>query len=270
MPFFDHYLKENGELNLPEAFVFNTGAKAWHRLDAWPPKDVSERKLYLHANRGLGFEPPRAAPGGYDEYINDPARPVPYTSEITQWYNPAFMLEDQRFAARRPDVLVYESDVLDEDVTIAGPIDVHFVVSTSGTDADWVVKLIDVFPDTLGYQVRTEWFQLGGGEKLGGYQMLVRGDVLRGKFRDSLAEPKPFEPNAPTLIHFTLQDAFHTFKKGHRIMVQVQSSWFPMVDRNPGVFTDIFQAEAADFRSTLQRVYHSPEHPSYLTVRVWK
>jgi putative CocE/NonD family hydrolase len=270
MPFFDHYLKGNGELNLPEAFVFNTGAKVWHRLDAWPPKNVSETKLYLWANGELGFEPPRAAPGGYDEYIHDPARPVPYTSEITQWYNPAFMLEDQRFAARRPDVLVYESDVLDEDVTIAGPIDVHFVVSTSGTDADWVVKLIDVLPDTLGYQVRTEWFQLGGGVKLGGYQMLVRGDVLRGKFRDSLADPRPFEPNTPTPIHFTLQDAFHTFKKGHRIMVQVQSSWFPMVDRNPGVFTDIFQAKAADFRSTLQRVYHSRERPSYVTVRVWK
>ncbi|MGD8867762.1 MAG: CocE/NonD family hydrolase [Gemmatimonadales bacterium] len=269
-PFFDYYLKGEGKLKLPEAFVFNTGANVWRRLDAWPPKNVRGAELYLQAEGALSFDRPGAGANDYDEYVNDPAKPVPYTNEITHWYNPAFMLEDQRFAARRPDVLVYESEVLDDDVTIAGPIDVNFVVSTSGTDADWVVKLIDVFPDTLGLQRDAGWFRPGGGVKLGGYQMLVRGDVLRGKFRDSLSDPEPFEPNTPTAIHFTLQDAFHTFRKGHRIMVQVQSSWFPMIDRNPGVFTDVFQAQAADFRSTLQRVYHSPERPSYLTLRVWE
>lgn len=269
-PFFDHYLRGKAEPNLPEAFVFDTGARTWHRLDAWPPGDVRQAELYLRENGRLSFQPPSATGREYDEYVHDPANPVPHTAEISQWYNPAFMLEDQRFAARRPDVLVYESEVLQEDVTIAGPIDVDFTVSTSGTDADWIVKLIDVFPDTLGYEVRTDWFQTEGGVKLGGYQMLVRGDVLRGKLRDDLAEPEPFEPNVPTRVRFTLHDAFHTFEQGHRIMVQVQSSWFPMVDRNPGVFTDIFQAKAEDFRKTTQRIYRSPEHPSHLTVRLWR
>jgi hypothetical protein len=197
----------------------------------------------------------------YDEYVHDPAHPVPYTAQTVTWYNRAFMLEDQRFASRRPDVLTYESEVLTEDFTVAGPIRVSLVVSTSGTDADWIVKLIDVFPDTL---------EMGAGNPgpvpLGGYQMLVRGDVLRGKFRNSLAEPEPFRPGAPTPLAFTLQDAFHTFQAGHRIMVQIQSSWFPMIDRNPGVFMDIFQASEADYHKTTQRVYRSPGQVSALTV----
>jgi uncharacterized protein len=202
----------------------------------------------------------------YDEYVHDPAKPVPYTNQITGWYNAAFMLEDQRFAARRPDVLVYQTEPLTEDVTIAGPIRVRFTVSTSGTDADWVVKVIDVFPDDMGRQPGQRrpapWVRLGG------YQMLVRGDVLRGKFRNSLAAPEPFVPDQPTAISFTLQDAFHTFKAGHRIMIQVQSSWFPMIDLNPGTFVRAIEATPEDFRKTVQRVYRSPERPSYVELTV--
>jgi putative CocE/NonD family hydrolase len=257
-PFFDHWLKDAPDPVLPEALVFDTGEKTWHRFDSWPPPETRDATLYLQGGGALGFDPPDPAVPGYDEYVHDPEHPVPYTTEIREWYNPAFMLEDQRFAGWRPDVLSYETPVLDEDVTVAGPIQVSLTVSTSGTDADWVVKLIDVFPDSL---------EGGDSVPLSGYQMLVRGDVLRGKFRDGLDAPEPFEPDEPTSISFALQDAFHTFRRGHRIMVQIQSSWFPMVDRNPGVFMDIFQATGDDFRPTTQRVYHVPTGPSSLTVR---
>ena len=261
-PFFDHWLKDGPDPELPEAYVFDTGVKEWRRFDAWPPPEVQDAGLYLQDGFHLGFEAPGAVSRAYDEYVHDPAHPVPYTAQTVTWYNRAFMLEDQRFASRRPDVLTYESEVLTEDFTVAGPIRVSLVVSTSGTDADWIVKLIDVFPDTL---------EMGAGNPgpvpLGGYQMLVRGDVLRGKFRNSLAEPEPFRPGAPTPLAFTLQDAFHTFQAGHRIMVQIQSSWFPMIDRNPGVFMDIFQASEADYHKTTQRVYRSPGQVSALTVK---
>lgn len=256
-PFFDHWLRGAPDPRLPEAYVFDTGAKAWSRFDAWPPAAAGDVTLWLHAGGGLGFEPPSASAAEYDEYVNDPENPVPHTAAIREWYDPAFMLEDQRFASRRPDVLTYETPPLEEDVTVAGPIRVDLVASTSGTDADWVVKLVDVFPDGLE----------GGDPPLSGYQMLVRGDVLRGKFRNGLDAPEPFGPGVPTAVSFTLQDAFHTFRRGHRIMVQVQSSWFPMVDRNPGVFMDIFQATEGDYRATTQRVYRSPARPSSLTLK---
>lgn len=256
-PFFDHWLKDAPDPELPEAFVFDTGEKGWHRFDAWPPTTVTEATLYLGPGGRLDFNPPDPAAREYDEYVHDPAHPVPYTEEIREWYDPAFMLEDQRFASRRPDVLSYQTPVLQEDVTLAGPIRVGLTVSTSGTDADWVVKLVDVLPDSA---------QGGDPIPLSGYQMLVRGDVLRGKFRNGLDRPQPFRPGQPTALSFTLQDVFHTFREGHRIMVQIQSSLFPMVDRNPGVFTDIFKATESDFRPTTQRVYRSPAHPSTLTV----
>jgi hypothetical protein len=277
-PFFDHYLKGTPALDLPEAFVFNTGAKQWGRFSSWPPADAVKRTLWLQEGSGLRFggsdgndgsdgRSTRSAPTPYDEYLHDPAKPVPYTNQVGGWYNAAFMLEDQRFAARRPDVLVYQTEPLAEDVTIAGPIRVRFTVSTSGTDADWVVKVIDVFPDDMGNtNVRAR--RRAPGVRLGGYQMLVRGDVLRGKFRNSLAAPEPFVPDQPTTIGFTLQDAFHTFKAGHRIMIQVQSSWFPMIDLNPGTFVRAIEAKPEDFRKTVQRVYRSPQHPSYVELTV--
>jgi putative CocE/NonD family hydrolase len=272
-PFFDYYLKGEGALTLPEAFVFNTGANVWRRLDAWPPPRTTTSKIVLGSGGRLTIDGNDGSDGSegreYDEYIHDPSRPVPYSNRIGRWYDPGFMVEDQRFAARRPDVLVYETEPLAEDVTLAGPIDVRFTVSTSGTDADWIVKVIDVFPDTAGRAgPGADWFQGPGAVQLGGYQMLVRGDVLRGKFRNSLEKPEPFVPDQATPIGFRLNDVFHTFKRGHRIMVQVQSSWFPMVDRNPGVFLDIFQAKDADFRETTQRLYHSTAHPSWIEARV--
>jgi uncharacterized protein len=202
--------------------------------------------------------------------VSDPAKPVPYTDEITQWYDPAFMVGDQRFAARRPDVLVYQTVPLDSAVTVAGPISVDFTVSTTGTDQDFIVKLIDVFPDDYG---RSQAFSFGPPDRaarLGGYQMLVRGDVMRGKFRNSLSRPEPFRPGAPTPLRFTMNDVFHTFRAGHRLMVQVQSTWFPMIDRNTGRFQDLYHAREADFRKTTQRVYRSAEYPSHLVLPVVK
>jgi hypothetical protein len=267
VPFFNYYLLGEGQPQ-PKAFeaaVFETGANQWRFLDAWPPP-TTPTNLYLRGGGALAFNPPGATGSAFDQYVSDPAKPVPYTAEITHWYNPAFMLEDQRFAARRPDVLVYQTDPLAESLTIAGPIPVELAVSTTGTDCDWVVKVIDVFPDSASPAGQAS----GGRVKLGGYQMLVRGDVLRGKFRNSLEEPERFERDATTPLRFALNDAFHTFKPGHRIMVQIQSTWFPMIDRNPGKFMNIFQAKDTDFQPTTQRVYHSAGSASHVVLPVMK
>jgi putative CocE/NonD family hydrolase len=265
VPFFNYYLLGDSAAPAPRAFeaaVFNTGANVWRYLDAWPPRNTAARNLYLQADGGLAFAAPRAHGRLFDEYVSDPAKPVPYTAAITHWYQNGFMVEDQRFAGRRPDVLVYEMDVLDSAVTVAGPVDVAFSVSTSGTDCDWIVKVIDVFPDTgAGRNPRAP-------NTMAGYEMLVRGDVLRGKFRNSMSRPEPFVPNAVTPIHYRMNDIFHTFRPGHRIMVQVQSTWFPMIDRNPGRFMDIWHATDADFHKTTQRVFRSAEYPSHVVLPV--
>jgi putative CocE/NonD family hydrolase len=263
VPFFNYYLLDS--MPAPrtyEAAVFNTGANIWRFLDAWPPRNARERNLYLQADGGLAFAPPAQHGRVFDEYVSDPAKPVPYTDAITHWYQGGFMVEDQRFASRRPDVLVYQTPVLDSAVTVAGPVDVAFSVSTSGTDCDWIVKVIDVFPDTgAGSNPRAP-------NTMAGYEMLVRGDVLRGKFRNSMSRPQPFVPNAVTPIHYRMNDIFHTFRPGHRIMVQVQSTWFPMIDRNPGRFMDIWHATDADFHKTTQRVFRSAEYPSHVVLPV--
>ena len=262
-PFFDHHLLDSAPaLRAYEAAVFETGTNAWRFLDSWPPRHTSPTGLYLGANGTLTFDAPTQSAEAFDEYVSDPARPVPYTAELTHWYNPGFMTEDQRFASRRPDVLVYRTAPLDTDLTVAGPIDVDFVISTSGTDCDWVVKVIDVFPDsgtggTAEARART-----------GSYQMLVRGDVLRGKFRSGMSDPRPFVPDAATPLRFRLNDVYHTFRAGHRLMVQVQSTWFPMIDRNPGRYTDIWQASDTDFQRTTQRVYRSAAQASHLVLPV--
>jgi len=265
VPFFNYYLLGDSAAPAPRAFeaaVFNTGANVWRYLDAWPPRNTTERNLYLQADGGLAFAAPRAHGRLFDEYVSDPAKPVPYTNAITHWYQGGFMVEDQRFAGRRPDVLVYETPVLDSDLTVAGPVDVAFSVSTSGTDCDWIVKVIDVFPDTgAGANPRAP-------NTMAGYAMLVRGDVLRGKFRNSMSRPEPFVPNAVTPIHYRMNDIFHTFRPGHRIMVQVQSTWFPMIDRNPGRFMDIWHATDTDFHKTTQRVFRSAEYPSHVVLPV--
>jgi putative CocE/NonD family hydrolase len=265
VPFFNYYLKDQGPLGLPEAMVFETGANRWRSLDSWPPKDVESQNAYLQVNGTLSWETPTGSTPGYREYLSDPGKPVPYTSEIVHWYNPSFMLQDQRFAATRPDVLVYQTDPLKNSTTMAGPITASFFVSTSGTDSDWIVKVIDVFPDSA-LDPKSNPCNV----RMGGYQMLVRGDVLRGKFRNSLLTPEPFVPNQVTGIEFELQDVFHTFKEGHRIMIQVQSSWFPMIDLNPQKFVDIYNAQATDFQQATQRVYSTPDFPSHIRMRVRK
>ena len=263
LPFFNHYLKDSPWVS-NEAVVFRTGENRWEILNAWPPQETDVRKYYFCREGRLSIDE-KEMDGAADEYTNDPDKPVPYTNEITQWYDKEFMLEDQRFASRRPDVIVYQTDLLADEVTIAGPIKVHLTGSTSGTDCDWIVKVIDVFPDTLQTP-----FEYQDRVKLGGYQMLVRGDVLRGKFRNSLAAPEAIKPGEPTVFEYSLQDVFHTFRKGHRVMVQVQSSWFPMIDRNPGKFMNIYEASDADYQKTRQKIYHNREHPSFIEVNLWK
>jgi len=284
LPFFRHYLKGAGDPHLPEALVFETGANRWRRFDAWPPDGVEQRTLYLREGHGLGFEPPselgpESGPGGdpqagepqteeaADSYVSDPAKPVPYTMEITSHWAKNYMTEDQRFAAWRPDVLVYESEPLDDDLTLAGPIHADLWVSTTGQDADWVVKVIDVYPEDEPQFVE-ERPQPQEGD-LRGTQRLVRAEVMRGRFREGFERPVPFEPGKVTKVSFELHDILHTFQRGHRLMVQVQSTWFPFVDRNPQSWVpNIYQATEEDFVAATHRVYRSPEHPSGVRVGV--
>jgi putative CocE/NonD family hydrolase len=264
LPFFEHHLKGVPLPEEPEAWAFETGRDAWHALDAWPPRAARPAALYLRAGGSLAFEPPdESDPDAADSYVSDPARPVPYIDAIGIDMLPDYPVADQRFAARRPDVLVYQTPPLDADVTLAGPLRAELTVSTSGTDSDWIVKLIDVYPADAPDPDPNP-----ANVHLGGYQRLVRGDVMRGKFRDSLESPAPFRPDEPTAVAFTLQDIFHTFRTGHRIMVQVQSTWFPLIDRNPQTFVDIYGAKPSDFRPATERVYRSRAHASRLGVLV--
>jgi putative CocE/NonD family hydrolase len=241
-PFFEHWLRDGPDPKLPAVTAFDTGAKAWSEFTAWPPKASSKSTLYFAPGKTLSFEPPRAANAGFDSWVSDPAKPVPSTARITMDMDSDYMAEDQHFADARPDVLVYESAPLAADVTVAGVVEPHLSVSTTGTDSDFVVKLIDVHPDT-------------DAKPMAGFEELVRGDVMRAKFRNSLETPEPMVAGKVTDISFAMQDAFHTFKKGHRIMVQIASSWFPLVDRNPQSFVDIYKASAADFQAATQHLY---------------
>jgi putative CocE/NonD family hydrolase len=263
LPFFQYYLKGMGELNIAEATVFETGSNQWQTYDQWPPENLSEEKLYLHPQGRLSFTPPEISGVVYDEYISDPARPVPFISGVYNYMPTEYMVADQRFASKRPDVLIYQSEILEESITISGPVFANMSVSTSGTDSDWIVKLIDVYPEEYpDYEPNPRDVRMGG------YQMMVRGEVLRGKFRNSYENPEPFVPDEITNIRFDIRDVNHCFLKGHRIMVQVQSSWFPLVDRNPQIFTDIYWANDEDFEKATQRIYLSQENPSYLELKV--
>jgi len=250
----------------------------WREYSAWPPKNAQPKTLYFHANGTLSFEAPSAESTGYDEYVSDPAKPVPFVNYAALNVPQEYMLSDQRFADSRTDVLVYETPVLQDDVTIAGPISPRLFVSTSGTDSDWDIKLIDVYPtdypDSKQDAPRTEdrdrpRKDVGAPSfTMGGYQQLVRGEPFRGKFRHSFEKPEAFTPGKVEEINFTMQDINHTFGRGHRIMVQVQSSWFPLTDRNPQTFVNIPDAKLADFVKATERVYHTKAEPSGIVVQV--
>jgi putative CocE/NonD family hydrolase len=276
LPFFNFYLKDkgpaqgrhyrgrDGRLHLPEAVVFETGANAWHDYDRWPPTGTRPRNLYLQAKGRLSFSAPAdRSEEAFDDYVSDPRKPVPYSAEITPIEGHVFMVEDQRFAASRPDVLVYETDPLAEDVTIAGPIDVTLNVATTGTDGDWVVKVIDVYPgDAPDPKPNPE------NVRMGGFQMLLAGDILRAKFRNGMSTPAPMVPNTPATLQFTLGDKYHTFLKRHRVMVQIQSSWFPMFDRNPQTYVDIYHAKDTDYQKAGHKVFRSAARPSFVTLPI--
>jgi putative CocE/NonD family hydrolase len=259
-PFFMHYLKGKDEGKQPKAWVFETGVNQWRQFDEWPPKQSKTTDLFLNENGKIAWQTPEAV--GFDEYISDPAKPVPYIGHILMGVRYDFMTEDQRFSASRTDVLVYKTELLDHDVTVSGPITVDLKVSTSGTDSDFDVKLIDVFPATYpDYEAKPEARPPDPHTlpanliQLGGYQELIRGEPFRGKYRKSLTRPMPFEPGKPERITFQMPDVLHTFRAGHRIMVQLQSSWFPLTDRNPQKFLNIPDAHSSDFVKATERVY---------------
>ena len=273
IPFFDYYLKGKGaEPKIAEATIFFTGENQWKQLPQWPPAGMQAQPIFLQANGRLAFTKPTGA-NSFSEYVSDPAKPVPYTADVHFSRTINYMTDDQRFAARRPDVLVFETDPLTADVTLAGPLLADLVVSTTGTDADLVIKLIDVFPDDFKYEesAASEHRRVPSSTyPMGGYQMLVRGEIMRGKFRNSFEKPEPFEPGKPTPVKFNMPDVAHTFKKGHKIMVQVQSSWFPLVDRNPQKFTNIYTCDDKDFQKATIRIYHDTEHASSVQLPVVK
>lgn len=247
-PFFMHFLKDQGEMKLPEAYVFESGTNRWKTYETWPPATATKKSIYLQPGNRLSFEVPATAPakvgtgGQYDEYVSDPAKPVPFLNEIAVGMSYDYMTADQRFVANRPDVLVYQTEPLAEDLTVAGPLAVNLYASTSGTDSDFVVKVIDRYP------TRRE-------DRMDGYQMLVRGEPMRAKYRESWSKPSALVPNKVTRIPFTMPDINHTFRKGHRLVVQIQSTWFPLVDRNPQKFVNIYKAVDSDFRKATQRIY---------------
>jgi putative CocE/NonD family hydrolase len=270
-PFFEYHLKGKGDNKHPKAWVFENGTNVWRKHDAWPPKDAKPTAFYLTFPGGLAPTNKDTPTSnvvdlvGYDEFVSDPAKPVPYINKTTIGMAKEYMTADQRFASTRPDVLVYQTPELKSDLTLAGPIEVELYVSTTGTDADWVVKVIDVYPDDYADPEPNPT-----GVKMGGYQQLVRGEPFRGKFRNSFEKPEPFKPGEVTKVKFTMPDVYHTLRPGHRLMVQVQSTWFPLVDRNPQTFCDIYKADENDFKKQTHRVYRDEKHPSKITVGVVK
>ncbi|AXE16638.1 X-Pro dipeptidyl-peptidase [Runella rosea] len=264
LKFFNFYLKDKGQWNAAEATMFNTSTNEWKTFETWPPKDSEKKELHFQANGKLSWNE-TTEKDGFDEYVSDPAKPVPYTDGIFARRNNQYMVEDQRFASRRPDVITYETELLTEDVTLAGPMTAHFFASTTGTDADFIVKLIDVLPDEAPNPSPNP-----KNLTMAGYQRLVRAEVLRGKFRNSFEKPEPFVPNQVTDVKVRMPDVLHTFKKGHKIMVQIQSSWFPLVDRNPQKFMSIPEADEKDFQKATIRIYHSTQHDSHLHVGTLK
>ena len=264
-PWFAYWLKDKGRLSVPEAYLYDAGARQWRSFASWPPKEGARRSLYLRAGGRLSFDPPAAGEGAYDQYVSDPAHPVPYRPRpVEQTYDPRgsrwriWETEDQRFVDGRPDVVSWVSEPLEEDVTIAGDVRARLAASTTGRDADWVVKLIDVFPDSMP----DDW-------KLGGYELMVAHEIMRGRYRTGFSTPRPLAPNTPLDFTVDLHQQAYTFMRGHKLMVQVQSTWFPLYDRNPQTWVpNIFHAKASDFRAETHRVWHTAAHASRVEVTV--
>jgi putative CocE/NonD family hydrolase len=267
VPWFAYWLKDKGTLQLAEATTFEAGANAWRSHDSWPPPPTvaTPRRLYFHAGGRMAFQPPAASDSGFDAYVSDPARPVPYRARpILPLYSgrgstwSTWLVDDQRFAQDRPDVVAWETPPLEDDIVIAGNITAHLFASTTGSDADWVVKLIDVYPEKHEPE-----------PTLGGYQLMVSNEVFRGRYRKSFERPGAIAPNQTQEYAIDLHSQNYRFKKGHKIRVQVQSSWFPLIDRNPQTFVpNIFAAKDSDFRSATQRVFRSPGAASFIQLPV--
>jgi putative CocE/NonD family hydrolase len=268
-PFFMQHLKDRPAA-LPEAYVFLTGINEWRGRDVWPPKDARPLTLYFEPGGLLGAGAPVGGDAaGFDEYVSDPNRPVPFVGYVVGGMTPDYMTEDQRFASARPDVLTYETGPLDEDLVIAGPVRVSLHVSSTGTDSDFVVKLVDVYPGDYPQPAVPEGQRPPPNYvRMGGYQQLVRGEPFRAKFREGFERPVALTPGRPAHIEFEMPDVYHAFRRGHRVMVQVQSSWFPLVDRNPQRFMEIPKASASDFQKATQRVYRSRGLSSSVTLSV--
>lgn len=275
LPFFNHFLKDKGDIaHIKEVNTFDTGANVWRDYVAWEPTGAVETPLYLEAGGKLSFSfNPGSERAGYDEYMSDPMKPVPYTQKITLNYPREFMTEDQRFAAGRPDVLVYQTEPLAADITVAGDIKPELIISSSGTDSDFVVKLIDVFPDDYAFpkDVKPPEDSAGCVFEPGGYQMLLRGEPFPARYRNSFEKPEPLQPNMTARLSFVMPGVVHTFKKGHRIMVQIQSTWFPLVARNPQKFMPNYKLGTdADFQKATERVYRGGANPSRIMLPVVK
>lgn len=270
MPFFDHYLLNKGDIgHIPEASVFMTGTNEWQQFEQWPPAKSQAKAIYLHANGRLSWSKPLLKKSA-TSYTSDPAKPVPYTEGIHFSRTREYMTDDQRFAGRRNDVISFQTEELLEDLKLAGELEAALQVAISSTDADFVVKLIDVFPEDFKYDDDKPQpnRSVGGSYPMGGYQLLVRGEIMRGKFRKSFEKPVPFKPNKAELVRFSLPDIAHTFQKGHRLMIQIQSSWFPLMDRNPQQFMDIYKALDKDFKSAQITILHEADHPSAILLPV--
>ena len=268
-PWFAYWLRGEGELHLPEATTFETGTNQWQHYEAWPPaKQIDERRLYFGAGRKLSFDRPTATDKpGYDEYVSDPANPVPYRPRpVTPTYPgaewPVWLVQDQRFVDHRPDVLSYETEPLVSDLRVTGDLVTELAASTSGTDSDWAVKLIDVYPEDAPDDQETH-------TKMGGYQLIIADEILRGRFRNNFEHAEPLPANKPVRYQIDLHTNDHVFRKGHRVMIQIQSTWFPVYDRNPQTFVpNIFEASESDYRKAVQRVYHTPEFASAIVLPV--
>ena len=264
LPFFKYYLKNEGDFKPAEATIFVTGSNEWKKFRTWPPADIEKKNMYLQPEGKLGFDKVERT-DSWDEYVSDPNHPVPYQGGVQASRTREYMIDDQRFAERRPDVMTYQTTALTENITVTGPVLANLSVSTTGTDADYVVKLIDVYPeDTPTPDPNPRNIIMGG------YEMLVRAEIMRGKFRNSFEKPEPFVPGQIARVDYPLPDVAHTFKKGHKIMVQIQNSWFPLADRNPQKFMDIYQAEPKDFQKETQRIYHDVSNQSYITLPILK